>query len=1602
IEFLGRTDDQVKIRGFRVELGEIESSLVQHPFIRECAVSIYESSQGMKRLAAYYVKQENAIEFAESDLKSFLKDRLPEYMIPHTFVALEELPLSPNRKIDRKALPVPVVSKRISMPSHEKCSDLERALSEIWCNVLDLESVSLSDNFFDVGGHSLLATQVQIRISQYLDVDLTLKDLFENPSINELASLLSDQVNPTTINAVGLIEDQEVEDFEIPANWFPASSQQKRLWFVDHFQGQSPEYTFYQEFRISGELDTECLKKAYEQLFDRHASLRTQFESKGIQVYQVVEDTVECDFKVSNLRFRQGNVVGEELEKERNLPFRLSESPLIRARLFVTDENEHLFTLSVHHIVADRRSVDVILRDLETLYNASLKGETLQLISGQEAYSDYSVKQNADHLNKTFDESLNYWSEKLRQPEPLNIPTDFTRPQNISNSGAIHEFELDRKVVEELKDFSGVGNKSDHASFLAAFVVLLARYSRQKDVILGLPVSDRGEDSLEHVVGHFVNTPVVRVDLSDDPNFYSLLKRVSNEVAESTRHHTFPFEKIVELVNPPRDTSRHPIFQVTYSVEEKGNRVPQLDGVEIHGTLNETTVTHYDLCLELNLNGDSPRGLLRYNSALFKLETIERMGRHYDRVLKSLSQNSREAVTRVNYLTDREQEFILGYGMGPTRSIAADRCLHHLFEGQAARNPEKVAVRTGETILSYGSLNRRANHLASVLMNSDIKSGSIVGVYMESSAELLISLLAVLKIGCAYLPLNIRLPEERLTAVCKESGLKALLIHSGNKDRFEGISLKVLLVNEQEGESESYGPVPSIGQNDAAYAIYTSGSTGVPKGTVVNHGSVVNLIEHGISRPGITARDTFLSVASFSFDISVFEMFGPLSVGAELILPAEEERNDVTRLVALLERHSVTVMHGTPSLWKVMVASGWKGKSSIKILTGGENLTSELAQDLMDRSGALWNLYGPTETTIFSTANHVKSSDDVSLGYPITNTKLYVVDEYLNIVPEGVAGELLIGGRGVANGYCGDKSLSLGKFIPNPFSSTPGSMVFKTGDLCRWGSDGKLEYLERVDEQVKISGYRIELGDIEANLIKYSGIESCAVKAWLEKVRGHNLVGYVVKSNDQVSADDLLAYLSTQLPDYMVPSHIEFLDNLPATVRGKIDKRILICPSDNTGNASPKVTSALSQTEQAVATIWSDILEIDLPGLDEDFFDLGGHSLIAFQVINRLRNTLDVEISLRELFDHPTVAELSAYILAGKKSPTKVLVEELKEMPAEYLPKEVDEPAVVAEREAPLSFAQSRIWFLEQLEQDMVAYNMFSADMVEGSFDPEILRRCLETIVGRQSSYRTNFSVKEGHPVQVVNSATKFYLPIVDLTDLEEENQKAEVDSRVKKEASAPFNLESDLKIRSTVLKLADDKHVLMINQHHIATDGWSTDLLWKELSCLYEAYSNDQPSPLPDLESSYAQFSIDQRDQLQGKNWDRLLDYWKAELEGINPLELPTDRPRPNQLSSDGDYESLELDADLVKRLREFCISKGSTMHMMVMSTFQILLARLSGQSDVVVGLPSVTRNSPELEDIIGVFLSTLLVRGNLGDNPSFSDFLNQIRFKSLEALDH
>ncbi|MCZ6671530.1 MAG: amino acid adenylation domain-containing protein, partial [Verrucomicrobia bacterium] len=1277
----------------------------------------------------------------------------------------------------------------------------------------------------------------------------------------------------------------------------------------------------------------------------------------------------------------------------------------MRVNLFVWGENEHVLLPCVHHIVWDGWSGGVFEVELHKYYNAFCTNEKISLNPLPMQYAEYAVRQKKKFQGEALENQLAFWRNQLKNPSILELPADRPRPKQLTYTGAKYSFLISSALSTRLRAFISAEKATPFMALLACFQAVLSRYSGQKDILVGIPFANRQEQDLEELLGYFVNTLVMRTDLSAEPGFGDLLKKVRNVSLDAFQHHELPFEKLVQEINPARDLSRHPLFQVMFVLQNADAGPPAFKGLEVSRFDINKPTTHFDLSLALSPNGDAWSGIISYNTDLYDPDSIERFSNHYITLLDGMLANPDHPVSKIPLLTLEEQQQFLEEWNNRPEDCPEDLCIHELFEEQTRKTPDSIAVVFEDQELSYSELDLRVKQLATHLKSLGVGPEVLVGICIERSIEMLVGLLAILKAGGAYVPLDPHYPVSRLDLILEDADVHLLVTQRSLADLCASCKGEVLYLDEWIGDSVELESLPSVSSDSSAYIIYTSGSTGQPKGTVIEHRSAVNMLNSVRYRPGLVAEDVFLAVATISFDISVFELFAPLSVGARLVIMPDSMRADGHQLVRLLKSCQATIVHGTPSMWKLLLYAGWTGDQKIKALAGGEVLTPDIVDQILPRCRELWNLYGPTETTVYSLITRIHNSDNISIGKPVGNTEVYIVDEHDQLVPVGVPGELLIGGRGLAREYLNRPELTGDRFIPSPFSSVAGSRLYRSGDLCRWRSDGRIEYVGRMDNQVKIRGFRVELGEIEVVTAQHPKVRECAAKVWNKEGDDKQIVAYVIPEDSDESPDtaELFEFLRQRVPDYMVPAAFVFLDSFPQTANAKIDRKALPKPELNQIQGIDGAGHARSPTEKDLVRIWSKVLGIKSPNIHTSFFDLGGHSLLAFQVVSMIRDSMGVEISIKQFFDFPIIVELAELIAPGRDAAgtnsltdkPEVLVEEDISPVSEAVPESES-------RTYPVSYAQYRLWFLEQLDDQLVAYNMPFARRLRGKFDVEAFRRVLETLVKRHEPYRTLFKSIDGEPMQVIQPPVPFEMPVVDLCHLDENAQGLEVTRRVTAEASKPFDLEHDLMIRSSVLKLAEDHFVLLLTEHHIASDGWSHQILWREIEALYTAYQAGKELHLPELPMQYAEFSTRQREQLKGVYWMRLLNYWKNELSGVTPLKLPTDRQRPAKLSSRGGIEGLQLDEGLVKRLRRLSVSQGMTLLMTLLSGFQVLLSRLSGQKDVVVGMPTASRNSSEEEQIIGLFVNTVLIRTDLSDDPTFGQLLNRIKNKSLEALEH
>ena len=1594
IEFKGRADNQVKVRGFRIELGEIEAALSRHHTVQDCVVVAREDVPGDKRLAAY-VAAAPAARLDFTVLRDWVKERLPEYMVPNAWVEMAQLPLSPNGKVDRKNLPAPEYQRSDSAGEYqEPRTSTEEVIAGIWAEVLKLERVGVYDQFFVLGGHSLLATQVVSRIRQRFHLELPLRTLFEAPTVARLSLC----VEALQRHADGLLAPpiSSVERSRL----LPLSFAQQRLWFLDQLEPNNPRYSVPHSVRLKGPLQPEILERSLNEIVRRHETLRTSFLVVNDEPVQAIEPSVGISLAIRDLALLPESNREEEARRlareEAQHPFDLTVAPLMRATLLRLADDDHVLLLNTHHIVSDGWSLRVMMREMAALYNTFVSDGFARLPELPVQYADFAVWQREFVAGEILDKQLAYWKKQLTgAPASLNLTTDHARPPVESFRGAQHTVVLSKQLLESLRKLSHSHGVTLFMTLLAAFDVLLSRYSGQKDLVVGTPIAGRNRAEVENLIGFFTNTLLMRADLSGDPTFVELLARVRETAMSAYAHQDLPFEKLVEDLNPERDLSRNPLFQVMFALQNLPNDGARIKGIESSAFSTGTHSAKVDISFVTTEVSEGLRTAVIYNTDLFDSTTIERMLLHFEVLLEGVLDRAESRISQLPLLTEEERHQLLIDRNRTQADYPRESCLHHLLQEKARQRPERAAVEFDKRILTYDELDRRSNQLAHLLVKRGIGPDRLVGVCMERSLEMVVALLGVLKAGGAYVPLDPAYPSDRIQYVIDDSRVTVLLTQEQLLTTLPTTTAETICLDPAWLAVEHEDPAPittEVEPDNLAYVIYTSGSTGKPKGVQIEHRGVVNFLCSMRREPGMTADDVLVAVTTLSFDIAGLELYLPLLTGAKLVVASREATSDGHLLMRLLENSAATIMQATPTTWRMLLESGWDGNSNLKVLVGGEALSAELAQNLAGRCSSVWNMYGPTETTIWSSLHQVGGKDEklIPIGKPIGNTTFYILDETRQPVVEGAAGELYIGGDGLARGYFERAELTAEKFVPDPFSCNPEARLYRTGDLARYRHDGVVEFLGRIDHQVKIRGFRIELGEIESVLEQHPGVEQAVVVAREDTLGDKRLVAYFVPdAASSPSAAELRRYLGKQLPDYMTPAAFIELPRLPLTPNGKVDRKNLPAPEYQRRDSTVEYQEPRTPTEEVMAGIWAEVLKLERVGARDQFFELGGHSLLATQVASRVRQTFHIELPLRTLFEAPTVEELSLRVDALQREAQGLLVP-----PIQPVSRSVP---------LPLSFAQQRVWFLDRLEPNNPAYNVPHSVRLKGPLQTDVLERSLNEIVRRHETLRTSFRVMNDEPVQIIESNVSIPLTVKDLTSLPEGNPEDEARRLAREEAQRGFDLTAAPLIRATLLRLAADDHVLLMNTHHSACDGWSLGLFSHELASLYEAFAADLPSPLADLPVQYADFAVWQRDYLAGGTLDRELTYWKQQLAGAPAtLDLPTDHPRPPMMTYRGSRQSVVLPKPLLDDLLRLSRREGVTLFMTLLAAFDVLLSRYSGQAEIVVGTPIAGRNRAEVEKLIGFFANTLVMRTDLSGDPSFRELLARVRETSMGAYTH
>jgi len=1249
IEFLGRRDYQLKIRGFRVELQEIEAALREHTAVKASVVVAWGPSDH-KQLVAYAVASNSN----GRELRDFLKTKLPDYMVPASVVMLERLPLTHNGKIDRDALPPPKEQRTQSSYAAPR-TPIEEVFAGIWSEALKLSRVGTDDNFFELGGNSLLAMRTLWRMQEALQLEISLYQFVKNPTIAALVR----SIESTLTRSQG--KAQLAPGSRPGSNRVPLSFGQERLWFLQQFDLASSVYNISYLLWLRGRLDVSALEKAVSEIVRRHQVLRTTFATADNEPVQIVNPE-------SRLRFPQVNLADVlELERDREArmlakrqarqPFDLIHGPLLRFLLMRMETERHVLVLSAHHIVSDGWSMDVFVQELAALYDAFSKGQPSPLPELPIQYADFADWQRRCAQDNAFDEQLAYWKQQLEgMPESLELSVARPRSPVQNNAGARHQFQVSSQVSEFIYAVSKKEGVTLFMMLLAAFQVLLSRYTGLRDVIVGTPSAGRSHAQTEGLIGFFVNMLVLRTDLSENPRLRDLLHQVQAMALQAYVNQDLPFEKLVRELRPERDSVRVPLVQVVFTLETN-QRDCTMGGVALQIEEVANSTAKFDLVLSVTETGEGFRGSFEYSLDLFDAPTIERMAGHFLVLLEGATARPEQAVSDLPWLTSGElQQLVLDWNRTEV-TCAQDRCVHELFEDQVEKKPEAVALMNGDQRLTYKELNQKANQLAWQLIELGVGPEIPVGICVERSPEMVVAMLGVLKAGGAYLPLDPVYPSEHLSFTLQDAGVGALLTHTKWSANLLRAGLRVVLLDQLRHTAGTKTalekPHTAVSPDNVAYVIYTSGSTGKPKGISVTHGNLLNLVFWHQSKFGITANDRATQLASPAFDASTWELWPYLTSGASVTIVSQSTRMDPEELQKFIISNGITVTFAPTPVAEELLRLSWPTTLALRLLlTGGDRLRTPPARVLQF---TLSNNYGPTENTVVATSGPIdpleKNHCDPAIGRPISNVQAYVLDPQYRPVPIGIPGELYLGGANLTRGYQ-RPHLTAERFVPNPFRTENGARMYATGDLVRYRADGNLEFLGRIDQQVKIRGFRIELGEIEKVLAGHAMLRDAVVIAAEDAPGDQRLVAYIVpRTSQEPSSEELRRFIRTKLPDYMVPSYFVKLKSLPLTSNQKLDRSALPPPERMAAGANRSYVPPKTAIEEFLVDVWAKVLKVDQVSVQDDFFELGGHSLLATQVLSRIRSILKVDVPLQKLFEAPNVEELSRAVISSDKKP---------------------------------------------------------------------------------------------------------------------------------------------------------------------------------------------------------------------------------------------------------------------------------------------------------------------------------------------------------------
>ncbi|KAF0818519.1 Polyketide synthase module protein [Bacillus sp. ZZV12-4809] len=1568
IQVLGRKDDQLKIRGHRIDIGEIEATLSQYKQFTEAVVVAKERDTGEKYLVMFYVTSSNDID--KASIRTLLAKKVPEYMIPSFFLKMDKFPLSPNGKIDRKALSAMKVDVDFAEQVQKPTNEIQKRLLDIWEKILGIKGIGINHHFFEVGGQSLSAITLVSKINMEFGVELPLADVFESPTIAELSLIIE--------------KTKKVDNKYLPITlvdkkaYYEVSPAQKRMYIVDQLADKNISYNISGAVVLEGDVNASHIEKTFQMLINRHESLRTSFDQVNGEVVQRVHD--EVSWSMEHFVSDEENI--SEVIESFIRPFNLNDCPLFRVGLIKVSSAKFVLAYDMHHIIADGLSVAVLIREFASLY----ENQELPPINIQ--YKDFSSWQNELIKSGYFDKQKHFWLKTFSGNIPLlDLPTDFTRPESALSKGDSISFRLDSDLSKRLKQFSKENGVTLYTLLLSAFTILLAKHSGQDDIVVGTPVAGRTQAEMKSVVGMFVNTLPLRSNPKDNLQLGEFIKKVAASTVEALENQDYPFEMLVDDLDILRSLNHHPLFDVMFAFENVDNAQADVKDFEIKPFDISSKSSKFDLELKVTEQDKQLQFVLEYNKGLFAASSISRMANHLLIILNQIADDPKKKIGAVNLVTP-EENYVIERVNDTEYNFPSEKTVKQLFEEQAIKHSSRVVLVTSDGELTYSELNKQANKLAHTLISKGFGPDKVIGLYAQPSVELMVGLLAIIKTGAAYLPIDPEFPDYRISLILDQSRPQVILAQSHLLNSLDSKYQVLELEDESIYTNDSSNPANRSTSDNNLYVIYTSGTTGVPKGVPIKNKSVVNYITWFSRVASLSFTDKTILLSSFAFDLGYTSLYSSLLNGSELHLLTREEYSIPDNLLKYLADRNISYIKLTPSLFTHIVNSNslnkYQSELDLKmVVLGGEKLSS---RDVLKFSNLypnthIMNHYGPTESTIGSVAriiNFMHTKEQLVegiIGQPIDNTQVYVLDKIGNVLPLGVKGEICIAGIGVTEGYINDSALNTEKFIKLNKKGEQ-TCLYKTGDIGRLTHDGQIEYFGRMDNQIKIKGYRVELEEIITVLKQHSAVRDAVVVPMLQDDnREQELVAYMVLTEEE-DGTGVREFLSQSLPYYMRPSKYIRVNLIPLKPNGKVDVRGLSRQIEMTSIPLQSVEPT-DPVDLKISDIWKKILDVDKTGLNESFFELGGNSLKLMQVTVDIHKEFRVNIPLRESFKNPTIAGMGKFI---KDSPINSYssIEPVKN-----------------KRFYDLSSAQKRMYVLQQMEGVGTAYNMPRATLLEGELSLTELQRALNELISRNEALRTSFKIVNGEPKQHITDEVKVEIEVIEAGESPQSfNSSLE---HWFEDFIRPFELHAAPLIRVKLIQLSWDTHMLLTDMHHIISDGHSVNVMLEELAYLYEGRL------LQDKTIQYKDFAVWQNKFLQSPEANKQKEYWLSDLSGELPvLNIPTDYPRPELQNFEGESLTFNMGIDLKKRLEEFCYNADITMNMLISAAYSILLSKYTSQEEIVIGLPIIGRGHFDTQNMIGMFANTIVLRSFPEKNKTFEKFLLEVKDKLIKAYDN